>query len=99
MENCHEERMIPRTEEEKKQLITRLKRIEGQVRGIAGMIEEDRYCIDTITQILAVEAALKKVGFSLLQRHTEHCMQKAVRNGHEEEAVAELMNVIQRFTK
>lgn len=99
MEQNHQKPMVPRSDEEILQLTKRLKRIEGQVRGINKMVEEGRYCIDIMTQILAVEAAIKKVGFSLVERHTKHCVAKAVANGNGEEAVEELMNVIQRFAK
>jgi DNA-binding FrmR family transcriptional regulator len=58
----------------KDQLLKRLKRIEGQVRGIEGMVEDDRYCIDVLTQINAVQAALDKVALGLLDDHTQHCV-------------------------
>ncbi len=58
----------------KDQLLKRLKRIEGQVRGIEGMVEEDRYCIDVLTQIGAVQAALDKVALGLLDDHARHCV-------------------------
>lgn len=58
----------------KEQLQKRLRRIEGQVRGIEGMVEDDRYCIDVITQISAVQAALDKVALGLLDEHARHCV-------------------------
>jgi CsoR family transcriptional regulator, copper-sensing transcriptional repressor len=58
----------------KEQLVARLRRIEGQVRGVQRMVEEDRYCIDVITQISAIEAALEKVALGLLDSHTRHCV-------------------------
>jgi DNA-binding FrmR family transcriptional regulator len=58
----------------KDQLLKRLKRIEGQVRGIEGMVEDDRYCIDVLTQISAVQAALDKVALGLLDEHARHCV-------------------------
>lgn len=58
----------------KDQLLNRLKRIEGQVRGVEGMVEDDRYCIDVITQISAIQAALDKVALGLLHGHAEHCV-------------------------
>ena len=58
----------------KDQLLKRLKRIEGQVRGIEGMVEDDRYCIDVLTQISAVQAALDKVALGLLDGHARHCV-------------------------
>ena len=56
------------------QLLTRLNRIEGQIRGVRGMIEEDRYCIDVLTQISAAQAALDKVALGLLDAHAHHCV-------------------------
>jgi DNA-binding FrmR family transcriptional regulator len=61
----------------KDQLLLRLKRIEGQVRGIEGMVSDDRYCIDVLTQISAVQAALDKVALGLLDGHTQHCVMGA----------------------
>jgi DNA-binding FrmR family transcriptional regulator len=61
----------------KDQLLKRLKRIEGQVRGIEGMVEDDRYCIDVLTQISAVQAALDKVALGLLDDHAQHCVMGA----------------------
>jgi DNA-binding FrmR family transcriptional regulator len=58
----------------KDQLLKRLNRIEGQVRGVAGMVDEDRYCIDILTQISAIEAALDKVALGLLDDHARHCL-------------------------
>ena len=58
----------------KDQLLKRLRRIEGQVRGIEGMVEEDRYCIDVLTQISAVQAALDKIALGLLDGHARHCL-------------------------
>jgi len=58
----------------KDQLLTRLRRIEGQVRGVQGMVEDDRYCIDVLTQISAVQAALDKVALGLLDGHARHCL-------------------------
>ncbi|MCW3000213.1 MAG: hypothetical protein JWN65_3762 [Solirubrobacterales bacterium] len=58
----------------KDQLLKRLRRIEGQVRGIQGMVEDDRYCIDVLTQISAVQAALDKVALGLMDEHARHCV-------------------------
>ena len=58
----------------KEQVLTRLARIEGQVRGVARMVEEDRYCIDVVTQIAAARAALEKISLSLLDEHARHCL-------------------------
>jgi len=91
--------VTPRTNSEKKQVINRLKRIEGQVRGIQKMIEEDRYCIDILTQINAIQAALKKVGFSVTERHMHHCVTHAVQSGEGNDAIEELLEVINHFSK
>jgi DNA-binding FrmR family transcriptional regulator len=58
----------------KDQLLKRLRRVEGQVRGIEGMVEDDRYCIDVLTQISAVQAALDKVALGLMDQHARHCV-------------------------
>lgn len=94
-----EKQVTHRSINEKEQLINRLKRIEGQVRGIQGMIENDRYCVDILTQISAINAALNKVGIHLLERHTQHCVTDAIKDGDGEEAIQELMEVFKRFSK
>lgn len=79
--------------------LKRLSRIEGQVRGIGRMVEEDRYCIDIITQISAVRAALAKVEEDLLQAHIAHCVEHAIASGNADEQrkkIAELMDVLGR---
>ncbi len=82
----------------KEQLRDRLARIEGQVRGVARMVEEDRYCIDVLTQISAIQAALDRVGLGLLDDHARHCLV----GGHggptdPEEQVQELMGAVGRM--
>lgn len=77
----------------------RLSRIEGQVRGIARMLEEDRYCIDVVTQISAVRAALKRVEEEILKDHVGHCVESAIQSGDKDEQrqkVAELVEVLGR---
>ena len=79
--------------------LKRLKRIEGQVRGLARMVEEDRYCIDVVTQIAAVRAALRRVEEEVLRDHVAHCVEHAVASGSKTEQrrkIAELMDVIAR---
>ncbi len=83
----------------KDQLLTRLKRIEGQVRGIEGMVEEDRYCIDVITQISAVQAALDKVALGLLDDHARHCVVGGNADGEPEEMTDELMAAVARLMR
>ena len=79
--------------------LKRLNRIEGQVRGLARMVEEDRYCIDIVTQIAAVRAALRRVEESVLRDHVDHCVRHAIASGNkaeQEKKVAELMEVLVR---
>ncbi|WKB37248.1 metal-sensing transcriptional repressor [Terrilactibacillus sp. S3-3] len=90
---------VPRTGNEKQKIVNRLKRLEGQVRGLQKMIEEDRYCIDILIQLSAVQAALKKVGFSVLERHTKSCVTKAIQAGHGDEQIEELIKVLKQFSK
>jgi DNA-binding FrmR family transcriptional regulator len=83
----------------KSQCLKRLSRIEGQVRGLARMLEEDRYCIDVITQIAAVRAALRRVEEQVLEDHVGHCVEHAIRSGDAEEQrqkIAELIEVLRR---
>ena len=77
----------------------RLGRIEGQVRGLSKMVEEDRYCIDVVTQISAVRAALRRVEEEVLKDHVAHCVEHAIASGDkadQREKIAELMAVIGR---
>ena len=79
--------------------LKRLKRIEGQVRGLARMVEDDRYCIDVITQVAAVRAALRGVEEEILRDHVGHCVEHAIASGNKSEQrkkVAELMDVLGR---
>ena len=83
----------------KDQLLTRLKRIEGQVRGIQGMVEDDRYCIDVLTQISAIQAALDKVALGLLDDHARHCVVGGAAEGTPEERTAEMMAAAGRLMR
>jgi len=79
--------------------LKRLSRIEGQVRGLARMVEEDRYCIDIVTQIGAVRAALRRVEEEILREHVAHCVEHAIKSGDKADQrrkVAELMAVMGR---
>lgn len=79
--------------------LKRLQRIEGQVRGLIRMVEEDRYCIDVVTQISAARAALRKVEEEVLHDHVAHCVENAIASGNKAEQrrkVAELMEVLSR---
>jgi DNA-binding FrmR family transcriptional regulator len=87
---------------DKEALVKRLHRIEGQVRGIERMVDEDRYCIDILTQISAVSTALDSLAFQILDSHVNHCVAGALASGDEADAQAkttELMEAVQRFAK
>jgi DNA-binding FrmR family transcriptional regulator len=87
---------------DKDHLLKRLARIEGQVRGIAKMIDEDRYCIDVLTQLGAVDTALEAVALKVLEEHVRHCVAGALASGDERQAnekSAELLAAVQRFAK
>jgi DNA-binding FrmR family transcriptional regulator len=81
--------------------LDRLRRIEGQVGGLVRMVEEERYCVDILTQIRAARAALRRVEESILREHVEHCVAQAIRSGDADEQkvkVDELLDVVGRFT-
>ena len=84
---------------DKPKIQARLRRIEGQVRGIQGMIDKDRYCIDVLTQVNAVRAALESVALQLLADHTEHCVTEAIRAGGGGEKVRELNEAVERLVR
>jgi DNA-binding FrmR family transcriptional regulator len=87
---------------EKDALVKRLHRIEGQVRGIERMIEDDRYCIDVLTQIAAVNTALESLAFRILDEHVNHCVAGALASGDAEEAAIkskELLEAVHRFAR
>lgn len=83
----------------KQQLLNRLKRIEGQVRGVHQMVENDRYCVDILHQVSAIQSAMNKVSLALLEDHTHHCVAKAIKENKGEEAINELMEVMKTMTK
>ncbi|MBA3728293.1 MAG: metal-sensitive transcriptional regulator [Actinobacteria bacterium] len=79
-------------------LLTRLRRIEGQVRGIQRMVEEDQYCIDILTQLNSVTAAIKGVGLGMLDDHVRHCVRESIESGAGvDEKVQELVAAVARF--
>ena len=87
---------------DKAALVRRLHRIEGQVRGIERMVEEDRYCVDVLTQISAVTTALESLAFLVLDDHVKHCVADALAAGDDESATAkaeELLAAVHRFAR
>ena len=87
---------------DKDALVKRLHRIEGQVRGIERMLEDDRYCIDILTQISAVSTALESVAFKILDDHVNHCVAHALASGDHDDAemkTRELLEAVRRFAK
>ena len=83
----------------KEQLVNRLRRVEGQVRGVERMVEEDRYCIDVITQISAIQAALDKVALGVLDDHARHCIVGGASDAAPEELTEELMGAVARLMR
>lgn len=86
--------------EARKPIITRLNRIEGQVRGVSAMVEEGRYCIDILTQVQAIKAALRKVEDELLKNHAAHCVEAAISDGDagaQREKFNELVELFGRY--
>ena len=87
---------------DKDALVKRLHRIEGQVRGIERMVDDDRYCIDVLTQIAAVKTALESLAFQILDDHVNHCVADALASGDAAEAETkskELLDAVQRFAR
>lgn len=88
--------------QDKPRLLNRLKRIEGQVRGVAGMIEDDRYCIDVLTQLQAVRAALTRVESEMLKAHLDHCIEDAIVSGdvaEQRKKAGELIELLERSAR
>jgi DNA-binding FrmR family transcriptional regulator len=90
---------MPGYAKDKQKIEIRLRRIEGQVRGIQKMVEEDRYCIDVLTQVNATRAALESVALQLLADHTEHCVAEAIRSGSGTKKLRELNEAVQRLVR
>ncbi len=90
---------MPGYKSHKEQVQARLKRVEGQVRGVQKMVDEDRYCIDVLTQVSAIKAALEAVALLLLQDHTEHCVVEAVHAGKGGEKIRELNEAVERLVR
>ena len=96
--NCCCGKITVRSEEERSRLLNRLKRIEGQIRGIQGMIERDAYCADILTQSAAAGAALNAFNKALLSRHIHTCVARDIRAGIDE-VIDELMDTLQKLMK
>ena len=95
---CDFHKTKERSEKEYKDLVNRLNRIEGQVRGIKGMVERDAYCIDILVQVAAVNAALNSFNKILLANHIKTCVADDVREGREE-TIDELVSILQKLMK
>lgn len=98
-ETLHDHAVVPRTDDEKDKVQKRLRRIEGQVRGVQKMVEEDRYCVDILIQISAIQSALKNVGYEVTERHMKHCVADAIDKGEGDDSIEELMAVLKQFSK
>ncbi len=86
-------------EKDKKEILVRLRRIEGQLKGIQRMVEGDKYCVEVLNQLSSVIAASRKVAAIILQDHIQGCIRDALtRNEHSDEYMDELLTVIERFT-
>jgi DNA-binding FrmR family transcriptional regulator len=83
----------------KRRVLNRLSRIEGQLQGVSKMVAADRYCVDILTQISAVQAALRSTAVEILEDHTRGCVQNALRSGKGEEEIAELLALLHRFAR
>lgn len=95
---CCQHKTKKREESEYKDLYNRLNRIEGQVRGVKRMLDEDYYCVDILTQVSAIIAALKGFNCQLLESHMNTCVADSIKNG-DQEVVEELMGVIKKIMK
>ena len=85
---------------DKEKIQNRLRRIEGQVRGLQRMVDEEAYCVDVLTQIGSVVSALEKVGTILLKDHVEHCVRESIEKGEDaDERIEELTDAVERFLR
>ncbi|MBE6633738.1 MAG: metal-sensing transcriptional repressor [Ruminococcaceae bacterium] len=98
MENCCFEKKTPRSEEERRRLINRLSRIEGQIRGIKGMLERDAYCTDVLVQSAAVIAAVNSFNKDLIAAHIKGCVARELREGNDE-VINDLVVTLQKLMK
>jgi DNA-binding FrmR family transcriptional regulator len=85
---------------DKEKIQNRLRRIEGQVRGVQRMVDEEAYCVDVLTQISSIVSAMKKVGTMLLKDYVEHCVRESIENGEDaDEKIEELTSAVERFLR
>ena len=98
MEECKCHKIKQRSEDEQKKLMNRLSRIEGQIRGIKGMVEKNIYCTDILVQVAAVNAALNAFNKELLAEHIKTCVANDIRNG-KDETIDELVATLQKLMK
>lgn len=96
-EKCLSQKKTERSQDEKKKLINRLSRIEGQIRGIRNLVENDAYCVDILTQSAAAKSAFSAFNRELLRRHIEGCVVRDIQNG--EADLDELMDIIGKLMK
>lgn len=87
------------TDKEKGELKLRLKKVAGQIHGIDKMLDDGRYCVDVVQQILAARAALNKVSLIIMESHAKSCMVAAIKEGRAEQSIEELMQLLKQFTK
>ncbi|WP_312117280.1 metal-sensitive transcriptional regulator [Brevibacillus reuszeri] len=95
---CSSDRSTPRTDKIKSNLVSRLNRVEGQIRGIRGMVEKDVYCDDILNQIAAVQSALNAVGKILLEGHMKSCVMERIQQG-DSEVIDELLKTMNKLMK
>ncbi len=85
---------------DKEKIQNRLRRIEGQVRGVQRMVDEEAYCVDVLTQISSIVSAIEKVGAILLKDHVEHCVRQSIEKGEDaDEKIEELTSAVERFLR
>ena len=104
-ETTHDDQVVPRTStsyaHDKAKIMARLRRMEGQVRGVQRMVNEDQYCLDVLTQLSAIIAAARQAGLLVLEDHVRGCVASAYRDGntdeHQEDMLTELIGAIDRF--
>ncbi len=85
--------------EQKENIIRRLRKIEGQVKGLQRMVDNEKYCVDILIQVAAVRAAINKVGVMIFENHSRECLLKAVEEKDQDESIEELITVLAKFIK